>query len=92
MRFARVSQLSPGGKIISALVFPQQSQVNSLWQRMRLLHLLPLLAVAIAQKRSYDGHQVHHLKILNGMITTLCRCSELGHLMMSRTLSSETFR
>merc|ERR1712055_1061369 len=33
-------------------------QVNSLWQRMRLLHLLPLLAVAIAQKRSYDGHQV----------------------------------
>merc|ERR1712045_867915 len=33
-------------------------QVNSLWQRMRLLHLLPLLAVAIAQKRSYGGHQV----------------------------------
>jgi len=25
---------------------------------MRLLHILPLLAVAIAQKRSYDGHQV----------------------------------
>merc|ERR1711934_236539 len=34
------------------------TQVNSLWQRMRLLQILPLLAVAIAQKRSYDGHQV----------------------------------
>merc|ERR1712212_731027 len=33
-------------------------QVSSLWQRMRLLLILPLLAVAIAQKRSYDGHQV----------------------------------
>ena len=30
---------------------------------MRLLHILPLLAVAIAQKRSYDGHQVQHLKL-----------------------------
>merc|ERR1712212_1133859 len=35
-----------------------ESQVSSLWQRMRLLLILPLLAVAIAQKRSYDGHQV----------------------------------
>merc|ERR1712172_288753 len=35
-----------------------KSQVSSLWQRMRLLLILPLLAVAIAQKRSYDGHQV----------------------------------
>merc|ERR1712130_687977 len=34
------------------------SQVSSLWQRMRLLLILPFLAVAIAQKRSYDGHQV----------------------------------
>merc|ERR1712130_579419 len=34
------------------------SQVSSLWQRMRLLLILPFLAVAIAQKKSYDGHQV----------------------------------
>merc|ERR1712037_515957 len=33
-------------------------RVSSSWLRMRLLHILPLLAVAIAQKRSYDGHQV----------------------------------
>ena len=30
---------------------------------MRLLHILPLLAVACAQKRSYDSHQVQHLKL-----------------------------
>ena len=38
---------------------------------MRLLLILPFLAVAIAQKRSYDGHQVDHLKfwtILNNII------------------------
>merc|ERR1711971_1357949 len=35
-----------------------ESQVSSLWLRMRLLLILPHLAVAIAQKRSYDGHQV----------------------------------
>merc|ERR1711936_149991 len=39
-------------------VFTWESQVSSLWQRMRLLLILPLLAVTIAQKRSYDGHQV----------------------------------
>ena len=27
---------------------------------MRLLHILPFLAVAIAQKKSYDGHQVQN--------------------------------
>ena len=58
-------------------------------RRMRLLFILPLLA--LAEKRSYDGHQVCCVKLCP-MIKIFARCSELGHLMTSRTLSWETFR